>query len=70
VVEDLPAMVARPLHWLLRSGWSEPRTASFDEYVAMLAVAGTARDKLLVTGLALTGLKIGQRSGCIAATCI
>jgi integrase len=29
----------------------------------MLAVAGTARDKLLVTVLALTGLRIGQVLG-------
>jgi integrase len=62
-LEDLPAMVARPLHRLPRSGLSEPRTASFDEYVAMLAVAGTARDKLLLTVLALTGLRIGQALG-------
>ena len=36
-LEDLPPIVARPLHRLPRSGLSEPRTASLEEYVAMLA---------------------------------
>ena len=62
-LEDLPAMVARPLHRLPRSGVSEPRAASLDEYLAMLAVAGSVRDKLLITVLALTGVRIGQALG-------
>ena len=62
-LEDLPAMVARPLHRLSRSGVSEPRVASLDEYLAMLAVAGSVRDKLLITVLALTGVRIGQALG-------
>ena len=62
-LEDLPPVVARPLHRLPRSGLSEPRTASLEEYVAMLGVAGSVRDKLLITVLALTGLRIGQVLG-------
>jgi integrase/recombinase XerD len=62
-LEDLPALVARPVHTLPRSGESEPVAASFDEYVAMMAAPGTARDKLLVTVLALGGLRIGQALG-------
>ena len=62
-LEDLPPVVARPLHRLPRSGLSEPRTASLEEYVAMLAIAGSVRDKLLITVLALTGLRIGQVLG-------
>ena len=62
-LEDLPAMVRRPLHRLPRSGESEPLTASLAEYVAMMAVAGSLRDKLLLTVLALTGLRIGQTLG-------
>lgn len=62
-LEDLPAMVARPVHTLGRSGESEPRTASLDEYVAMMAAAGCLRDKLLISLLALTGLRIGQALG-------
>ena len=31
-LEDLPALVARPVHRLPRSGESEPRAASLDEY--------------------------------------
>lgn len=68
-LEDLPAMVRRPVHRLARSGDSEPATASREEYLAMMAVAGSLRDKLLVSVLALTGLRIGQASGCVAATC-
>ena len=59
-LEDLPAMVRRPLHRLPASGDSEPLTASLAEYVAMMGAAGSMRDKLLVTVLALTGLRIGQ----------
>jgi integrase/recombinase XerD len=44
-------------------GVSEPQAANLDEYVAMMAVAGTVRDKLLITVLALTGLRIGQVLG-------
>jgi integrase/recombinase XerD len=62
-LEDLPPVVARPLHRLPRSGVSEPRSASLDEYLAMLAVAGSVRDKLLITILALTGMRIGQALG-------
>ncbi len=62
-LEDLPALVARPVDTLPRSGESEPVAASFDEYVAMMAAPGTARDKLLVTVLALGGLRIGQALG-------
>jgi integrase len=62
-LEDLPAMVRRPLHRLPRWGESEPLTASLAEYVAMMAVAGGLRDKLLITVLALTGLRIGQTLG-------
>lgn len=62
-LEDLPAMVARPLHRLPRSGLSEPWAASLDEYLAMMAVAGSVRDKLLITVLALTGVRIGQVLG-------
>jgi integrase/recombinase XerD len=62
-LEDLPTMVAKPLHRLSRSGVSAPQAASLDEYVAMMAVAGTVRDRLLITVLALTGLRIGQTLG-------
>ncbi len=62
-LEDLPAMVARPVHTLPRSGESEPRTASLEEYVAMMAAPGCLRDKLLISLLALTGLRIGQALG-------
>lgn len=62
-LEDLPQMVRRPVHRLPRSGDSEPATASVGEYVAMMAVAGSIRDKLLLTVLALTGLRIGQALG-------
>jgi hypothetical protein len=62
-LEDLPPMVARPLHRLPRSGLSEPQAASLDEYIAMMAVDGSVRDKLLITVLALTGLRIGQVLG-------
>jgi integrase/recombinase XerD len=61
--EDLPAMVARPVHTLGRSGESEARTASLEEYVAMMAAPGALRDKLLISLLALTGLRIGQALG-------
>jgi integrase len=36
---------------------------SLEEYVAMMAAPGSARDKLLVTVLALAGLRIGQALG-------
>ena len=62
-MEDLPPMVARPLHRLPRSGLSEPQAASLDEYAAMMAVAGSVRDKLLIAVLALSGLRIGQVLG-------
>ena len=62
-LEDLPAVVARPLHRLPRQGVSEPWAASLDEYLAMMAVAGSVRDKLLITVLALTGVRIGQALG-------
>lgn len=62
-LEDLPAMVSRPLHTLPRSGESEPRTASLEEYVAMMAAPGGLRDKLLISLLALAGLRIGQALG-------
>ena len=62
-LEQLPAMVARPLHTLPRSGESEPRTASLEEYVAMMAAPGSLRDKLLISLLALAGLRIGQALG-------
>jgi len=62
-LEDLPALVKRPVHRLPRSGDGEPLTASLGEYVAMMAAAGSMRDKLLVTVLALTGLRIGQALG-------
>jgi integrase/recombinase XerD len=62
-IEDLPAFVARPLHTLPQSGESEPRTASMDEYVAMMTAPGCLRDKLLISLLALTGLRIGQALG-------
>ncbi len=67
-LEDLPALVARPVHTLPRSGESEPLAASFEEYLAMMAAPGSAREKLLVTVLALTGSD--RRSGCAAAICI
>lgn len=62
-LEDLPAVVARPVHTLRRSGESEPQVVSFEEYAGMMAAPGTARDKLLVTVLALAGLRIGQALG-------
>jgi integrase/recombinase XerD len=62
-LEDLPPMVARPLDRLPRSGVSEPQVASLDEYVAMMGVARSLRDKLLITILALSGLRIGQALG-------
>ena len=62
-LEDLPPVVARPLHRLPRSGLNEPQAASMEEYVAMMAVPGSVRDKLLITILALTGLRIGQVLG-------
>ena len=62
-LEDLPAMVARPVHTLPRSGESEPRTASLQEYVAMMAAPGALRDKLLISLLALAGLRVGQALG-------
>jgi integrase/recombinase XerD len=62
-LEDLPALVARPVHTLPRSGESEALAASVVEYVAMMAARGSARDKLLVTVLALAGLRIGQALG-------
>jgi integrase/recombinase XerD len=62
-LEDLPAMVSRPLHRLPRSGEVEPRTASLEEYVAMMTAAGSLRDKLLITMLALTGMRIGEALG-------
>jgi integrase len=62
-LEDLPAVVARPVHTLRRSGESEPQMVSFAEYAAMMAAPGSARDKLLVTVLALAGLRIGQALG-------
>ena len=62
-LEDLPAVVARPVHTLRRSGESEPLMVSLEEYVAMMAAAGSVRDKLLVTVLALAGLRIGQALG-------
>lgn len=62
-LEDLPAMVARPLHRVPRSGVSEPQAAGLEEYVAMMAAAGSVRDKLLITVLALSGLRIGQALG-------
>ena len=62
-LEDLPALVARPVHRLPRSGESEPQTATLDEYVAMMTAAGSLRDKLLISLLALTGLRIGQALG-------
>lgn len=42
-VEDLPAMVARPVHTLRGSGESEPRTASLEEYAAMMGAPGVER---------------------------
>jgi len=62
-LEDLPELVARPVHTLPRSGENEPHTASLEEYVAMMAAPGSLRDKLLVTVLALAGLRIGQALG-------
>lgn len=62
-LEDLPELVARPVHRLPRSGESEPRAASLEEYMAMMAAPGGLRDKLLVTVLALAGLRIGQALG-------
>lgn len=62
-LEDLPELVARPVHRLPRSGESEPRAASLEEYMAMMAAPGSQRDKLLVTVLALAGLRIGQALG-------
>jgi hypothetical protein len=47
-LEDLPAIVARPLHRLPRSGLSEAQAASLDEFLAMLAVTESVRDKLLI----------------------
>lgn len=52
-------MVARPLHRLPRPGEGEPRTRSLEEYLAMMAVAGGG-DKLLITVLAVAGLRIAQ----------
>jgi integrase/recombinase XerD len=62
-LEDLPAMVARPVHALPRSGESEPRTESLAEYVAMMAAPACLRDRLLISLLALAGLRIGQALG-------
>ena len=62
-LEDLPALVKRPVHRLAPSGDGEPQTASLAEYVAMMAAAGCMRDKLLLSVLALTGLRIGQALG-------
>lgn len=62
-LEDLPAMVRRPVHRLPRSGDSEPQTATLDEYMAMMASPGSMRDKLLISVLALTGVRIGQALG-------
>jgi len=62
-LEDLPAMVGRPVHRLPVGGEGEPLTASIEEYVAMMAAGGSMRDKLLVTVLALTGVRIGQALG-------
>jgi integrase len=62
-LEDLPSMVSRPVHTVRRSGETEPRTATLEEYGAMMAAPGCLRDKLLVTLLALTGLRIGQALG-------
>ncbi|MGH3609931.1 MAG: tyrosine-type recombinase/integrase, partial [Pseudonocardiaceae bacterium] len=62
-LEDLPAMVARPVHTLRRSGESEPQTATLEEYAAMMAAPGGVRDKFLISLLALTGLRIGQALG-------
>ena len=42
-LEDSPPMVAGPLNQLPCSGEGEPRTGSLEEYVAMTAVAGSAR---------------------------
>jgi integrase/recombinase XerD len=68
-LEDLPPLVARPLHRLPRSGFSEPQAASLEEYVAMMSAAGRLRDKLLITVLALTGLRIGQVLGLRRSEC-
>ena len=46
----MDAQVARPLHRLPRSGLSEPQATSREEYVAMMTVAASVRDKLLITG--------------------
>ncbi len=62
-LEDLPALIARPVHTLSRSGQSEPRTATLEEYAVMMSAPACLRDKLLVTVLALTGLRIGQALG-------
>jgi integrase len=62
-LEDLPAVVARPVHTLRRSGESEPRTATLEEYASMMAAPGSVRDKLLISLLALTGVRIGQALG-------
>jgi integrase/recombinase XerD len=62
-LEDLPALVARPVHTLPQSGEREPRTASLQEYAAMMTAPGCLRDKLLISLLALTGLRIGQALG-------
>ncbi len=62
-LEDLPALVARPVHTLRRSGESEPRTTTLEEYAAMMAAPACLRDKLLITMLALTGVRIGQALG-------
>jgi integrase len=62
-LEDGPLVVARPVHTLRRSGESEPRTATLEEYAAMTAAPGCVRDKLLISLLALTGVRIGQALG-------
>ena len=69
-LEDLPAMVARPLHRLPRSGVSEPRAASLEEYVAMMAVAGSVARQAVDHGAGAD--RAADRAGarvCIAATC-
>jgi integrase/recombinase XerD len=62
-LEDLPALVARSVHRLPRSGENEPRTTSLEEYVTMMAAPGCLSDKLLISVLALSGLRIGQALG-------
>jgi integrase/recombinase XerD len=61
--EALPDAVLRPVHKLSPTGESSYEEVTLGEFVAMLSVPAPLRDKLLITVMALAGLRVNQALG-------